>query len=148
MVPTMTVAAPKQPIPPLARPVTCLLGVGSERAAQLARLEITTVEDLLLHRPRRYEDRRHFRPIAELRLGEVAMTRGTIVALGVKWFRQHTKSIFEIILEDGTGRLHCRWWNLPFMEKYFAVGNELVLSGKLLSSKPRTMDHPETEVVE
>jgi ATP-dependent DNA helicase RecG len=125
-----------------------LHGVGPERAAQLARLEIRTVEDLLLHRPQRYEDRRHLVPIAQLQLGEAVTTRGTVVALGVKWFKQHTKSIFELILDDGTARLHCRWWNLPFMEKYFAVGNEVIVFGKPVQLKPRTMDHPETEVVE
>jgi ATP-dependent DNA helicase RecG len=144
----MIAAAPNQQTPPLARPVTALHGVGPERAAQLARLEIRTVEDLLLHRPRRYEDRRHLVPIAQLQLGEAVTTRGTVVALGVKWFKQHTKSIFELILDDGTARLHCRWWNLPFMEKYFAVGNEVIVFGKPVQLKPRTMDHPETEVVE
>jgi ATP-dependent DNA helicase RecG len=144
----MTAAPPTQQIPPLTRPVATLSGVGPERAAQLARLEIRTVEDLLLHRPRRYEDRRHLRPIAQLHLGEAATTRGTVVALGVKWYKQHTKSIFELILDDGTARLHCRWWNLPFMEKYFAVGDEVIVFGKPVAFKPRTMDHPETEVVE
>src|SRR6266403_5834664 len=143
----MTVAAPKQPHPPPARPVTTLRGVGPERAAQLARLEIHTVEDLLLHLPRRHEDRRQFRPVADLQLGEAAVTRGKIVAQGVKWFAKHSKSIFEFVLDDGTARLHCRWWNLPFMEKYFAVGDELVVFGKPVSLKPRTIDHPETEVI-
>jgi ATP-dependent DNA helicase RecG len=137
-----------QPLPPLARPVTALLGVGRERAAQLARLHISTVEDLLLHRPRRYEDRSHFRPIAELVLDEPAITRGKVLAQGLKWFARRSKSIFEFILDDGTARLHCRWWNLPFMEKYFAVGDEVVVFGKPNKLKPRTMDHPETEVVE
>ena len=133
---------------PLAAPVTSLWGVGGERAAQLARLEIHTIEDLLLHRPRRYEDRRHFRAIAELTRDEPATARGTIVAQGLKRFRKGTKSVFEIILEDDTGRLHCRWWNLPFMEKYFAVGDEVFVFGKLVETKPRTMDHPESEVIE
>src|SRR5208282_4320877 len=144
----MPVATPKQPILPLARPVTVLSGVGPERAAQLARLEIRTIEDLLLHRPRRYEDRRQLRPIAQLELGEATTTRGTVVALGVKWYKKHTKSIFELILDDGTARLYCRWWNLPFMEKYFAVGDEVIAFGKPVAIKPRTMDHPETEVIE
>jgi ATP-dependent DNA helicase RecG len=135
-------------IPPLAVPVTTLWGVGSERAKQLAKLEIATVEELLLHRPRRYEDRRNFRAIARLQLGEPALTRGTVVALGTKTYRKGAKSIFELILDDGTARLHCRWWNLPFLEKYFEVGNEVVVFGKPLSLKPRTMDHPETEVIE
>jgi len=132
----------------LRKPATTLWGVGGERAEQLARLDIATIEDLLLHRPRRYEDRRHFRPIAQLRLDEAALTRGTVVALGLKRYRKGAKSVFELILDDGTARLHCRWWNLPFMEKYFEVGNEVVVFGKPLSLKPRTVDHPETEVVE
>ena len=133
---------------PLAAPAGSLWGVGAERAAQLARLDIHTIEDLLLHRPRRYEDRRHFRKIAELTKDEPATARGTIVALGLRRFRGGGKSVFEIILDDGTARLHGRWWNLPFMEKYFAMGDEVFVYGKLSETKPRVMTHPETEVIE
>ena len=142
---------PCVPAPPasiLAQPVTVLWGVGSERAALLARLEVRTVEDLLCHRPRRYEDRRHFRPIAQLAAGEPVLTGGRVVAAGTKRWKQRSRSLFELILEDGTGRLHCRWWNLPFMEAQFQVGDELVVFGKVRSLKPRTIDHPDTEVVE
>ena len=144
----MTVAQSAAVSSPLHRPVTALFGVGPERAAQLGRLEIHTIEDLLLHRPRRYEDRRNLRRIGDLQLQEPAITHGKVVALGLKWFRQHTKSVFEIILDDGSGRLHCRWWNLPYMEKYFVVGNEVLVFGKPVGLKPRTIDHPETEVLE
>jgi ATP-dependent DNA helicase RecG len=139
---------PENKISPLKMPVTSLWGVGGERAVQLARLDIRTVEDLLLHRPRRYEDRRHFRNIAEMSRDEAATVRGTVVACGLKRFRKGAKSVFEIILNDGTARLHCRWWNLPFMEKYFAVGDEVFVYGKLVETKPLTVDHPETEVIE
>jgi len=140
--------APNQDPAPLARPVAALQGVGAERAAQFARLNIATIGDLLLHRPRRYEDRRHFRAIAGLTRDEAATARGTIAAQGLKRFRGGRKSVFEIVLDDGTARLHCRWWNLPFMEKYFAVGDEVFVFGKLVETKPRTMDHPESEVIE
>jgi ATP-dependent DNA helicase RecG len=139
---------PENKIAPLKNPVTSLWGVGAERAAQLARLEIFTIEDLLLHRPKRYEDRRHFRKISELTKDEPFTARGKIVALGLKRFRGGNKSVFEIILDDGSARLHCRWWNLPFMENYFAMGDEVFVFGKLKETKPRTMDHPETEVIE
>ena len=129
-------------------PVTGLFGVGRERAAQLARLEIFTVEDLLLHRPSRYEDRRQFSSIADLQPKQATAARGKVVASGVKWFNRHTKSVFELILDDGTARLHCRWWNLPFMEKNFAKGDEVFVFGKILQLKPRTMDHPETEIID
>ena len=133
---------------PLAAPVTSLWSVGAERAGQLARLDIHTIEDLLLHRPRRYEDRRHFRSIAGLTRDEAATARGTIVALGLRRFRGGSKSVFEIILDDGSARLHCRWWNLPFMQNYFAMGDEVFVYGKLSETKPRVMTHPETEVIE
>ncbi len=144
----MAVAASAPEVSPLQKPVTALFGVGPERAAQLARLEIFSVEDLLLHRPNRYEDRRHFSAIADLQVKHSAAARGKVVALGVKWFNRRTKSIFELVLDDGTARLHCRWWNLPFMEKNFAVGDEVFVFGKVLQIKPRTMDHPETEIIE
>ncbi|HTL55794.1 MAG TPA: ATP-dependent DNA helicase RecG [Candidatus Limnocylindrales bacterium] len=144
----MKIAEPASPASPLHRPVSTLSGVGPERSAQLARLEIRTIEDLLLHRPSRYEDRQQLRRIAELQLQEPAITHGKVVALGVKWFRKHSKSICELVLDDGSGRLHCRWWNLPYMEKYFAIGDEVLVFGKPIQLKPRTIDHPETEVLE
>jgi len=141
-------ASPPTPVAAgLETPLTSLRGVGHERAAQLDRLGLRTVNDLLLHAPRRYEDRRHLLKIKELKLGESATTRGRIVATGVKTYQRKTRSVYEFVLEDGTGRLHCRWWNLPFMEKYFAVGDEVMAFGKVKPSKPRTMDHPETEVL-
>jgi ATP-dependent DNA helicase RecG len=147
-VPPAAPARRPEPVPPLQQSVSSLWGVGSERAQQLGRLGISTVEDLLLNPPRRYEDRRHFKKISELVKGEPATARGNIVALGLKRFRHGTKSVFEIILDDGSARLHCRWWNLPFMQNYFAQGDEVFVFGKLIETKPRTMDHPETEVIE
>lgn len=132
----------------LATPLTELRGVGPERAEQLARLGLRTVQDLLLHRPRRYEDRRLLKTISGLVKGESVTTRGRIVALGVKRWKQSTRSRFEFVAEDGTARLHCRWWNLPYMENYFRVGDEVLVFGKVLDVRPRTIDHPETEVLE
>lgn len=132
----------------LEAPVTLLAGVGPERAALLARLGIATIADLLLHRPRRYEDRRHVVRIRDLVRGQPATVQGRVVAQGIKYFRRRTKSVFELIVEDGSGRLHCRWWNLPFMERYFRPGDDVFVFGKPSSLRPPTMDHPETEVIE
>jgi len=132
----------------LASPVDRLYGVGLERKTQLARLGISTVGDLLHHRPRRYEDRRHMFSITSLSQGDARTVRGRVIALGTTYFRRRTKSVFELIVDDGTARLHCRWWNLPFMEKYFQKDDEVFVFGRISSVKPRTMDHPETEVIE
>ncbi len=134
---------------PLQQSVAAVWGVGEERARLLARLGIFTVEDLLLHKPRRYEDRRKFLPICDLKLKEAATVRGTIIASGVKRFRKGARSMFECVFDDGTAHLHCRWWQAqPWMEDWYAVGREFLIFGKPDSLKPRNMDHPETEYVE
>ena len=133
----------------LAKPVTSLWGVGPERAEQFKRLGIFTVEDLLLHRPRRYEDRRKFLPIRDLQVGEPATVRGKVVAAGIKRWKKGERSMFECILDDGTARLHCRWWQgYPWMEEYYSVGREFMIFGKPESLRPRTFDHPECEPIE
>jgi ATP-dependent DNA helicase RecG len=136
------------PVEPLAQPVTVLSGVGPERANQLARLDIRTVGDLLLHGPHRYEDRRHLQRIGELELHETAVVCAKVVDLGVKYWQRRRKSVFELVLDDRTGRLHARWWNMPFMERDFQVGDMVFLCGRLVGLKPRTMDHPETETIQ
>ena len=122
--------------------------IGPDRSAQLARIGLLTLNDLFLHRPRRHEDRRHSLPIRELTLDGPATVRGRVMAMGVKKFQRGARSVFELVIDDGTARLHCRWWNLPYMQNYFHVGEEVFVYGKPISLKPRTIDHPETEGVE
>jgi len=136
-------------VSPLAAPVSSIWGVGGERAKLLARLDIFTVEDLLLHPPRRYEDRRKFLAIRDLKIDEAATVRGKIIAAGMKRFRKGARAMFECVFDDGTARLYCRWWQAqPWMPDWYTVGREFLIFGKLDSLKPRNLDHPETELVE
>ncbi len=134
----------------LRSPVGSVWGVGEERARLLARLEIFTVEDLLLHKPRRYEDRRKFLPIRDLKVKEPATVRGKIIAAGIKRFKKGTRSMFECVFDDGTAHLYCRWWQAQaWMPDWYAVNREFLIYGKLDDAKkPRTFTHPETEYCE
>ncbi len=123
-------------------------GVGSARAGQLSKLRLVTVADLLMHRPRRYEDRRNPRPIGQLLKGEESLIRGKITAHGVNSFKKHAKSVYEFVLDDGTGRLHCRFWNMPYLQAQFAVGAEVFVFGKVSGLKPAVVDHPEFEILQ
>lgn len=128
-------------------PVSAVAGVGSARARLLAKRGIVTVGDLLLDAPRRHEDRRRFSKIRELQKGQKTTVSGKVIAMGNKTFARTGRSVFELILDDGSAHLHCRWWNLPQMERFFDVGDELVVHGKVRSLRPRAMDHPETETL-
>ncbi len=130
----------------LESPVSVLKGVGVERLQMLERLGIRSVGDLLFHMPRRFEDRRRVARIRDLELGETVTVRGRVLTSGVTRYRSG-KSVFQLVVDDGTSRLHCRWWNLPFLERMFSVGDDLLVCGRVKALKPRTMDHPETEKV-
>ena len=119
----------------------------------LRRLEIETVEDLLTHYPRRYEDRTHFAAFPNeesdepiLLCGEVAKTR--VLRFG-GW-----KKIFEATLEQSNANalsqpLVLRWFNLHYVQKMIATGQRLVVFGKpRLRGKRLCMEHPEFEVIE
>src|SRR4051794_10779589 len=123
------------------------------RSTQLRRLGIETVGDLLTHYPRRYEDRREFagfpREEAEQPLclcGEVVKTRFNHFGRGRK--------IFEATLqEDGAHALSqplvLRWFNLHYVQKMIATGQQLVVFGKpRLRGQRICMEHPEFEVIE
>ena len=123
------------------------------KLAALRRLEIETVEDLLTHYPRRYEDRTHFSAFPReesetpvLVCGEVVKTR--LVRFG-GW-----KKIFEATLEESNSNalsqpLVLRWFNLHYVQKMIATGQRLVVFGKPRLRKNRMcMEHPEFEVIE
>ena len=133
----------------LESPLVDLPGISPERAGQLARLKCQSLGDLLLLRPRRMEDRRDIRPISELSTEEAALSRGRIAVAGTRRLRGG-RTLFEFVLEDDSGAIHCRWWNLGYMARYFHVGDEVLVYGKISAGKKGAkpaIDHPETEII-
>ncbi len=136
-----------------AQPLEELEWIPRPKLAALRRLEIATVEDLLTHYPRRYEDRTHFAPFPReesetpiLVCGEVVKTR--LIRFG-GW-----KKIFEATLEEANSNalsqpLVLRWFNLHYVQKMIATGQQVVVYGKPRLRKNRMcMEHPEFEVIE
>jgi len=111
----------------LATPVQFVKGVGPQRAAALAKLGVVTTEDLLFYVPVRYEDRRRFARIADLRPGMRVSVSGVVAVAGVR--RARRMALYEIRLEDGTGRLKALWFNQPFLKDVLPRGTRVVLFG-------------------
>ncbi|MGV3774885.1 MAG: ATP-dependent DNA helicase RecG [Verrucomicrobiales bacterium] len=128
--------------------VTVLSGVKAERSQLLAKLGIQTIAGLLFHAPKRHEDRRHFCAIADAKLHETLVFRGAVVELGLKTFRNKQKCIFEMVIDDGSGRLHCRWWNQRWMMKNYKKGDSLLICGKVKDLRPVLMEQPQVEVID
>ncbi len=123
-------------------------GVGPARKKLFANLGIENIEDLLYFFPRRYEDRRQMTPFNQLKAGEFQTVSGKVLARGGhrSWFTK--KHVYETAIGDDTGRLFCVWFNQPFLENYFKVGEQVVVYGKVEVYKNRLqMVSPEYELI-
>lgn len=109
--------------------VQYLKGVGPKKKAELARLGIATVYDLLTYFPRTYEDQSVLTRIADLRPGTVATVAGTIVNLQEQTGRRGL-TILTAYLNDGTGILQVTWFNQKYLKKTLKAGRRVFVSGK------------------
>ena len=133
---------------PLASALQFLKGVGPRRAADLQRVGLATIEDLLYRFPIRYEDRGTFQTIAALRPGMTASIAGEVISSGVRPTRRPRFKIFEMLVRDRTGSLRAIWFNQPFLADVFRAHQRVILYGKLeLSSHGLQLQNPQYELV-
>ena len=112
-------------------PLRFLKGVGPRRAESLAGQGLESVEDLLYVLPFRYEDRRSFARIADLRAAGPETTLDvTVVSSRIIPTRRRGFSVFEAHLEDRSGRVRAVWYNQPFLERLFVEGRRAVVFGR------------------
>ena len=135
-------------VDPLASALQFLKGVGPRRAADLQRVGLATVEDLLYRFPVRYEDRGSFQTIASLRPGVSASVVGEVLSSGIRPTRRPRFKIFEMLVRDRTGALRAIWFNQPFLADVFHPHQRVILYGKLeLSSHGLQMQNPQYELL-
>jgi ATP-dependent DNA helicase RecG len=119
----------RDPDHPLAQPLQYLKGVGPRRGADLDRVGLSTVEDLLYRFPLRYEDRSRLEPIAALKAGRPASLSGRVLSCGLRSTRRPGFKIFEALIADESGGIRATWLNQPFLRDVFAAGQHVVLFG-------------------
>lgn len=95
-------------------PVTELKGVGPSLAERLGRLEIFSLQDLLFHLPFRYEDRTRIVPMGQLRIGDMGVAEGEIVAADIVLGRRRS---LRVTLRDDTGFLVLRFFHFSAAQK-------------------------------
>ncbi len=111
-------------------PVQYLRGVGPARAEELARLGVRTVRDLLLHLPRRHEDRTEILPLAALHPGEAVTVRGTVKKVERVRTPRRKMEVVRALLDDGTATAWAVWFNQPHLLKLLRPGVRVFLTGK------------------
>ena len=93
-------------------------GVGPRLAEVLGKLGIRTARDLLVHFPRRYEDRTHFARIASLEHGETATILGTVIGADNVQTRGRLV-LTKVVVDDGSGSVVLTWFNQKFRKEQF-----------------------------
>jgi ATP-dependent DNA helicase RecG len=132
---------------PLQQSSQFIKGVGPARQVYLERLGIRTVEDLIMHFPRAYLDRRNLVPIGRLVPGAEANFVGTILAVSPRAGRR-ARSILTVAVGDESGVVNLVYFNQPYLEKYFKQGERVVASGEMTIYRgARQLVSPECEVI-
>ncbi|MBQ9180153.1 MAG: ATP-dependent DNA helicase RecG [Firmicutes bacterium] len=123
--------------------VGILKGVGPKKEARLNAMGIRTIEDLVHHYPRDYEDRRTPVAIADLTVGKSQLVCGFVKDVYKSPYRRG-KQLTKITITDGMNLLGIVYFNAPYVANNLKVGEEYYFYGKVGENRgQKQMAHPE-----
>ena len=122
-------------------------GVGPRRAADFERVGLTTVEDLLLRFPLRYENRADLLPVKALRPGQIATIAGQVLSSGLRATRRPGFRLFELTVRDETGPVRAVFPNQAFLKDVFHPQQHVILFGPVEYRSGLQFTNPEYEIV-
>ena len=132
----------------LQTPLQYLKGVGPRRAADLERVGLSTIEDLLHRFPLRYEDRGHLQPIATLKAGQHVSIAGRIQSSRLRTTRRPGFKIFEALIGDATGSVVALWMNQSFLQDILRRDAQVVLFGPVEARPGLQLMNPDYEIID
>ncbi|MYD92357.1 MAG: ATP-dependent DNA helicase RecG [Chloroflexi bacterium] len=128
-------------------PVTALPGVGPTAEKRLAALGISTVGDLLHHRPRRYIDHSSVVPIAEAEPGREVTVIGDVVEIRARPARSGRVRVIEAAIADETGQILAVWFNQVYLAKTLRGRRNVAFAGRVeTAAYDRQLTSPEYEL--
>ena len=113
----------------LTDPVTMLKGVGPAKAKQLAQLNIHTLQDLICHFPRGYEDRTKLVTISQLEVDVPACFQAMVMNTPRTAHIRKGLDITRVQVADHTARLNLTFFNQKFTTEQLEYGKEYVFYG-------------------
>ena len=133
-------------------PLPSLPSLSEKEIQALESAGFGTVAELLNHFPKRYEDRRQFDRFPNQPTARPVCLTGGVIDATTKGFGK--TRFYEAVIMDGSGtvfgsgKITCRWFNMPFMSKVIAAGQQVIAYGKVKEQSGRlVIDHPEIEVI-
>ena len=115
----------------LEQDIQYIKGVGPNKAKALQRLGIYTIEDMITHYPREYEDRTKPKKIAELVDGEEAFIQAICVSAVTVIRKKKNMIVYKMAIRDDTGTLVTTWYNQSYIKDKFRIGEGYNFYGKI-----------------
>ncbi|MEQ8439817.1 MAG: ATP-dependent DNA helicase RecG [Ilumatobacter fluminis] len=109
--------------------VAQLRGVGDKKRTALAAFDVHNVLDLVTNYPRRWVDRTNEARIADLVPGEEALVLVTVRTV-TKRMTRNRRTMVNVQVGDGSGRMHVVFFNQPWRERQLKEGLQIALYGK------------------
>ncbi|WP_459557802.1 ATP-dependent DNA helicase RecG [Lacunimicrobium album] len=132
---------------PLETPIQFVKGVGPDRAALLAKLEILTVRDLLWTLPRDILDLTQIISPRDLKVDELGTVRGEVIETDGRPLK-HGRTLVAALFRCETEFVRGLWFNQPWMRHKLPVGSHWLISGKpKLSNRRFEFTHPRLQVL-
>ena len=115
----------------LSDPITILKGVGPAKAKQFANLNIFTLQDLICHFPRGYEDRTKLLTIDKLEIDVPACFKAMVMNTPRTQKIRKGLDITRVQVADHTARLSLTFFNNRFAAENLQYGKEYIFYGTL-----------------
>ena len=115
----------------LSDPITILKGVGPAKAKQFAALNIHTLQDLICHFPRAYEDRTKLLTIDKLEDGIPACFKAMVMSTPRTHHVRKGLDLTRVQVADHTARLTLTFFNSKYATEQLQYGTEFIFYGTL-----------------
>jgi len=103
-------------------------GIGPKTFAKLKEKQVTSVKDLILYLPLRYEDRSLIVTIDQLQLDQINTVQAEVISVR-EYFKNRTR-ITNAVLADETGETKAIWFNNRFLKHTLKKGESYFFAGK------------------
>ena len=114
---------------------------------RLQKLNIETIEDLLLHIPYRYLDFRQSTKINSAQISDTVTIKGRVISIKNQYTRQGKKLQIASVGDD-SGEIAVVWFNRPFLVRTIFPGDDISLAGKVdWFGRNKALVSPEYEIV-
>lgn len=110
--------------------IRVIKGIGDKTAKLFERLGVQTVQELLEHYPRGYEEFDYPVAIAGLQEGMTSTIEAAPV-MEPKQKKVRNLQIINLLVSDNSGRLHLTWFNMPFLQRTLRMGSHYIFRGKV-----------------